>query len=220
MGDERSAAQAPEPAPLALPRSRTPAWLRPLRDRYSVLRWHLRGRPVPPPPSWKQRLVRRYGRRFSLSLLAETGTSWGDMVAACRGSFEHIYSIELDPRLHEAARQRFAGVDDIELLCGDSAVVLPRLLARIDRPCLFWLDGRAMVGGVSGPVATPIRGELAAILGHRVDGHVVLIDDARLFVGRGDYPRLRELEEIIRRGRPDWVVDVRHDVVRAHHAGR
>lgn len=219
MSGERTAGEASRPPPPSIPRSRVPAWLGPLRDRYSILRWVLRGRPIIPPPSWKQRLVRGYGRRFSLRVLCETGTYYGDMVAACRRSFERIYSIELDPRLHELVQRRFAGAGHIELLLGDSAEVLPRVLRRIDRPCLFWLDGKAMVGGVSGPTKTPIRAELAAILDHPVAGHVVLIDDARLFVGRGDYPRLAEIEQTVRAARPDWAVEVRHDVIRAHRAG-
>ena len=195
-----------------------PSWLRPLRDLYSILRWNLRGRPVIPPPSWKQRLVRRYARRFSLELLYESGTWYGDMVAACRRCFAEIYSTELDGDLYRLARERFAGDDHVHLIRGDSAVVLPQVLERIDRPCLFWLDGKAMVGGVSGPVKTPVRDELAAILAHPVEGHVVLIDDARLFTGRGDYPSRAELEETVRAARPDWVVEVRDDVVRAHAA--
>ena len=218
MTGEPPAARADEAAPLAMPTSRLPAWLRPLRDAYSVLRWHLRGRPVPPPPSWKQRLVRRHGRRFGLVALYESGTARGDMVAACRRSFRRIHSIELDPGLHQAARRRFAGQGRVRLHLGDSAEVLPRLLEEEREPCLFWLDGRAMVGGPSGALATPIRAELAAILAHPEEGHVVLVDDARLLTGRGDYPRLGEIEDTIRAARPGWCVEVRHDVLRAHRA--
>ena len=204
---------------LSAPKSRVPRWLRPLRDQYSILRWNLRGRPAAPPPCWKQRLVRRYARRFSLSVLCETGTYHGDMVAACRRSFDEIFSIELDSRLYRAARERFAGASNIHLFPGDSAVVLPLVMERIERPCLFWLDGKTMVGGVSGPVKTPIRAELAAILDHEIGDHVVLIDDARLFVGRGDYPPLAEIEETIRSARPGWSIEVSDDVVRAHPSG-
>ena len=195
-----------------------PPWLRPLRDLHSILRWNLRGRPLIPPPSWKQRLVRRYGRRFALRVLYESGTWYGDMVAACRRAFEEIISVELDGDLYELARERFAGDSRIRLIHGDSAAVLPSVLERLEHPCLFWLDGKAMVGGVSGPVKTPVRDELAAILAHPVEGHVVLIDDARLFTGRGDYPSRSEIEEAVRAARSDWVVEIRDDVVRAHAA--
>lgn len=220
MSEKRAASPAPATGPPSAPRSKAPPWLRPLRDLYSILRWNLRGRPVIPPPSWKRRLVRRYGRRFALRVLYESGTYYGDMVAACRRTFDEIYSTELDGDLYELARERFAGVSHIHLFHGDSAVVLPRVLERIERPCLFWLDGKAMVGGVSGPVKTPVRAELAAILAHRVEGHVVLIDDARIFTGRGDYPSRAELEEAVLAARSDWVVEVRDDVVRAHAGAR
>lgn len=216
MSGKRVAAPVSSGVRLQAPTSRAPRWLRPLRDLYSILRWNLRGRPIIPPPSWKQRLVRRYARRFSLEVLCETGTYHGEMVAACRRSFAEIYSIELDPRLYAAARERFADAANIHLFAGDSTVVLPEVLARIECPCLFWLDGKAMIGGVSGPLKTPIRAELAAILEHRTGDDVVLIDDARLFVGRGDYPSLDEIEEEFLSARPGWSMEVVDDVIRIH----
>jgi hypothetical protein len=45
---------------------------------------------------------------------------------------------------------------------------------------------------------------------------VVLIDDARLFVGAGGYPRLERVRELVDELRPGWHFDVADDIVRAH----
>ncbi len=186
---------------------------RPLVDAWRIARWRLRGRPVPSPAAFKRRLVGETGRALGLRVLVETGTALGEMVAANLGVFDEIWSIELDRALYERARARFVGAAHVTIVPGDSEVALPLVLTRIGRPALFWLDGHEMVGGVSGRLATPVRSELAAILEHPVDGHAVLVDDARLF-GRGDYPALEEVEAMVRERRPAWTVRVEDDVIR------
>ena len=144
----------------------------------------------------------------------ETGTYLGDMVAAQLRAFSRIYSIELDPGLAEAARVRFAPWPHVSILQGDSATVLPVVLRDIDRPCLFWLDGHYS-GGITarGDRVTPIVRELEAILDHPVRGHVVLVDDARLFDGTDDYPTLGELQQILSR-HGSWMMECRDDIIR------
>ena len=115
------------------------------------------------------------------------------MVQAMTGHVDQIISIEVAPALHARAATRFAGQRHIRLLQGDSATLLPAVLETLDGPALFWLDGHYM-GGESGRGTedTPVIAEMAALLGHTMRGHVVLIDDARLFDGTGGYPRLHE----------------------------
>ena len=136
------------------------------------------------------------------------------MVAAMADRVRRLVSIELQPALATLARRRFRRHGNVEILEGDSEELLPVLLAEITEPCLFWLDGHATAGGARGPRVTPIRGELAAILAHPVAGHVVLIDDARLFAAGGGYPSLDELRATIAAVRPGWRFTVADDVVR------
>lgn len=188
-----------------------PIWrLKALRD------WERAGRPAPPPSYFKQQVVRDYAIRFSLDTLIETGTQFGDMVYVNRNTFEKIYSIELDGSLYALAKKRFSSFDHIQIVPGDSGKTLPFVLSKITQPCLFWLDGHAMVGGVRGELVTPIKQELNFILEHPVHDHVILIDDARLFQGKFDYPTIEEAKEIILHRRPDWVFDVVDDIIRAH----
>jgi hypothetical protein len=163
-----------------------------LRDARIFWRWFFSGRPVPPPHLVKQRIVRRYGKKFQLPVFIETGTYRGDMVEAVRRDFERIYSVELGPELHRQAERRFAGDGRITILQGDSGEVLGGLLQRIDRPCLFWLDSHFSDADTArSRLITPVLRELEHILRHPLAArHVVLIDDARLFTGADDYPTL------------------------------
>src|SRR5229473_2047822 len=120
---------------------RTALWhaLRQLRRRVELWNWQRHGRPTPPPPLAKQRLLKEYGRQFSLSTLIETGAYRGDMVYACRNTFAKIVSIELDNILFEEAQRRFARYSHIAILHGDSGQILRQILPTINESCLFWL---------------------------------------------------------------------------------
>lgn len=188
--------------------------MRRVRQLVRAYRWERSGRLGSPPQLIKQRTVRQEARRHSISCLVETGTYLGDMVAAQLSAFSRIYSIELDPHLAEAARSRFAPFPHVTILQGDSAKMLPLVLREIDRPCLFWLDGHYSEGITArGDRVTPIVHELEAVLAHSVPGHVLLIDDARLFDGTNDYPTQQEVERILSR-HGAWRMECRDDIIR------
>lgn len=187
------------------------------RNERDLLDWEASGKPVPPPHIVKQRTVKDYARRFSLNTLIETGTYLGDMIDATKDVFTKSFSIELDQKLYEQAKQRFCGDKSISIIQGDSGEVLPDILAGIDIPCLFWLDGHYS-GDITarGGVDTPIMEELEHILNHAVAGHVILIDDARCFVGENSYPTIDELKARILQRRPNWIFEAENDIIRIH----
>ena len=185
-----------------------------LTRRRVALQWRLRGRPLPPPHVVKQLVVLRHQQARNFSTFIETGTFTGEMVAAMRPHFRRIVSMELSPDIHRAAVRRFAGDPGIELLAGDSALLLPRVIERLRDPALFWLDGHFMgVGTARGEEDSPVKTELRALLSHPVRGHVVLIDDARLFSGRDGYPTIPELVAWIGHARPGSDVRIEDDIV-------
>jgi len=187
------------------------------RDLEARRAWEKQGRPSPPPHIIKEELIRDYAKTFNTSILIETGTYLGDMVHAMRKTFSKIISFELDQTLATQAQERFANDNHIRIIQGDSGKLLGELLATINEPCLFWLDGHYS-GGITakGALETPIKNELAAILSHRVDGHVILIDDARCFTGENDYPTLEELKNFVAKHNPHHKFSVEHDVIRIH----
>jgi len=165
----------------------------------------------------KQSVLLDFQKRFSLNTLIETGTYLGDMVYAMRNHFQKIYSIELGKDLYDNALRRFKNERHISILHGDSSKLLPEILKNIGEPCLFWLDAHDSSGlTAKGDAVTPIIEELKVIFSHKIKNHVVLIDDASGFNGKNNYPSLETLEGIISDRNPDYVLEVRDDIVRIY----
>ncbi len=184
--------------------------------RKEVKAWKSQGRPNPTPSAVKITEILGYVERFRPRVFIETGTFRGDTTEVVMRHVDKLWTIELSPRLASLARVKFAAAPHVEVVEGDSGVLLPEILEGLWEPALFWLDGHWSDGDTArGELDTPLRAELDAILSHRVADHVVLIDDARLF-GNGDYPSIAEVEASTRASRPDWDFEVRHDIIRAH----
>ena len=162
-------------------------------------RWLKAGKHAPPPHIVKQEIVSEYAKRFNISTLVETGTFLGDMIFAQRKKFEKVISIELQPSFYNYAKNRFSKNKNVNLIQGDSGDVLKMLATQNEfgSPCLFWLDGHYSAGvSVKGVKETPILEELNTILGTK-QNHILLIDDARCFTGKNDYPEINEIKSLI-----------------------
>lgn len=187
--------------------------LGPILERLSELDWRRNGE-GPAPASVKHRLIKDYAKAHGIDVFVETGTFLGDMIEAVRGRFDEVHSIELDGKLHRRAKRRFANASNVHLHEGDSGRVLPDLVAKLDRPALFWLDAHWSRGVTArGDLDTPINSELAAVLDQDVLQHLVLIDDARLFGIAKDYPTVAQIRAAVTARRPDWDVRVSEDVI-------
>lgn len=181
-----------------------------------VRAWEARGRPAPPPHPVKEAALREYARRFSLRVLVESGTYLGDMVYALRDCCTRIISVELSADLVPHLRRYFRSYPHVEIVQGDSGKVMPKILAALDEPALFWLDGHYSHGITArGEEETPVIRELQAIFAHPLN-HCILIDDARSFGRYSGYPTLEEVRALVERARPGWVVEVEDDVIRIH----
>jgi hypothetical protein len=125
------------------------------------------------------------------------------MVAAQKKNFNQIYSIELSKELYLAAKNKFSSDRNVTIINGDSGDVLPELLRQVNKPAIFWLDGHYSAGiTAKGNKDCPIFEELSAIFNSRPLKHILLIDDARLFTGENDYPKMNELLGFIKGHRP------------------
>jgi hypothetical protein len=187
------------------------------RQEKELKEWEKNGRPFPIPSMFKQGVIAEYAKIFSTTILIETGTFLGDMIAANKDNFDKIYSIELDKDLYKKCKKRFEKFKHIEISLGDSGEILPRILEKISSPCLFWLDAYYSGGGTArGNVDTPIVKELRCILKHKINGHVILIDDAYLFVGGRDYPTLSYIKKLVSKSNQKLVVEVKDDIIRIH----
>ena len=156
-------------------------------------------------------------RKYGLSILVETGTYTGKTVAAVEHAFDKVYTVEVDAALYEMARKRFAQAQKIEVIRGDSGIVLGELMGRIDRPALFWLDAHYSWGFTGGSRKdVPVLEELAHIFNRAAasDGHVILIDDVRNFHVGSMYPVLEEVRELVASHLPDYDFKIEHDIMR------
>ena len=196
---------------------RTPIYFfwREVREIREYWRWIKNGKPAPPPHSIKQGIVKEYARRYKCDIFFETGTYLGGMIDAVRNDFQQIFSIELSSSLAQKARERFRDDKYIHILQGNSAKLLPDTIKTISKPCLFWLDAHYSGEGTAiSEKRCPILEELSSILTHPVKNHVVLIDDAREFTGRGGYPHVDVLLDYIRKIRSDIKIRVKTDIIR------
>lgn len=176
-------------------------------------RYRLKGKGAPP-HSLKQRNILSHKKKHNTTILVETGTFKGDMIEAMKRKFDTLYSIELDDELYAAAKERFKDDSHVTLFHGDSGEKMSEVLTHIKSPALFWLDGHYS-GGItaSAELVTPIKKELEAIFSHSVKNHVILIDDARLFVGEDDYPTMEEMETFIKSNRSDARIAIKDDAI-------
>ncbi len=178
-----------------------------------IQRWQKRGMPLPAPHVVKQATIAKYQQKYQLSTLIETGTYLGDMVDAKKDKFKEIVSIELSPDLAKMAQKRFQNQPHISIVSGDSATSLKEITANLNNPALFWLDGHYS-GGITAKGGTdcPIFGELDAIFSHN-QNHIILIDDARYFIGEGDYPSIEGLSAYVTKFDTRYRIATENDVI-------
>jgi hypothetical protein len=156
----------------------------------------------------------RAKRRFLLGLfkerqhelLVESGTFQGGTVEYFVPHAKRIISVEIEPTLHAAARERFRDTPSVELLLGDAMDLIPEILEKLSVPPFVYLDGH-FTGGVNvqpGKAIEPAPSILSALGELSLpQGSTVVVDDLRLF-GRGDgFPTLDELTAAARQSFPE-----------------
>lgn len=168
-------------------------------------------------------LVKMLTECLPLTTFMETGTFRGDSIAAVRGWFDEIYSVELSEPLHHQAAERFTGDPAVHVLHGDSPAALARLTGVLrSRSVLYWLDAHWSLGDTAAAGKTfqcPLLGEIEAIGALNRDS-VLLIDDARYFLcpppaphDIGDWPSLDAVLKRLFRLNPDHGIMVLNDVI-------
>jgi hypothetical protein len=184
--------------------------------------WLENKRPLPMPHYGKQKTLLEYAKNYELKTMIETGTYKGDMAYSMQPYFEKIYSIELGWDLYNKARERLSKYKNVQLIQGNSGELLPEIIKNINQPCLFWLDAHYSGGKtVKHDLETPIMQELTSIFEHPcINKHVILIDDARCFTGTNDYPTTDFLKKYILSKCPNWIVEVKDDIIRSHLKGK
>lgn len=111
----------------------------------------------------------------------ETGSYLGDGINfALQAGFQNIISIEIADKYYSHCSNRFANEPKVQVIKGDSAIILWDIIKTIDAPITFWLDGHCSGGDTGQGIAyCPLLHELAHIEKHPIKTHTILIDDVR-----------------------------------------
>jgi hypothetical protein len=172
------------------------------------------GRYALPPHSIKVKVMEENTPSPRPGVFIETGTYHGDTVNEMKGRYGKVVSIEVDPVLCGKARERFRGDPNVEIVLGDCARELPRLLEALSERAVFWLDGHWSGEGTGkGEVEEPVLLSLRQIREHPVKGHVIFIDDARYFDGRGERPGIVEVLLRLQEIDPSYRIRILDDIV-------
>jgi len=120
-------------------------------------------------------------KKYPNPIFIETGSCHGTGIQqALNAGFTEIYSIELSPVFYKECTDRFKGIHGVNLIFGDSHLVLDELLSKINEPVTFWLDGHySGPDSVRGIYESPLIQELAIIRDHHIKDHTIIIDDLR-----------------------------------------
>lgn len=175
--------------------------------------WEKTGKPIPPPQVVKLFKIRELQKKYDCKLFIETGTYKGDMIYALKNDFEQLITVELSEQYHQKAVEKFRNDKHINLLFGDSGILMPKIIKDIKVKTLFWLDGHFSSGNTAqGELDCPIFGELDAIFSSPFK-HVLLIDDARYFNGINDYPTIESLKAYIEKNKPGSFFGNENDLI-------
>jgi hypothetical protein len=143
-------------------------------------------------PGVPRRLALRLRDAAATRDFIETGTNRAGTARWAARHFDRVISIESDPKLHRTATQRVASYANVDLRLGLSQDVLKTLIPELSRPALVWLDAHWSGGVTAGEDAEcPLLEEIAVIDAGTVE-HLILIDDARLFLNPPPMPHKRE----------------------------
>jgi len=169
-----------------------------------------------------QELALKLRDAFGLDTFVETGTYKAATASWAGTHFKQVYTVEGYLDYFQRSSRAHAAEKNIEFILGDSRVELPRVLAKLDKPALIWLDahwwGDSMMSA-GGPGECPLREELSAIQDSNTK-HFILIDDLHCFKGelnkgavRELWPTVKEVHQRILAAFPDYFVVDYEDVI-------
>ena len=149
------------------------------------------------------------------SVFVETGSYLGHGIQkALDAGYDKVISIEFKKNHYDFCVDRFWGNSKVTMVHGDSSEELASVIASINEPITFWLDGHFSENdrkeGVKLKYLSPLIQELQAIAKHPVKGHVILIDDVACWDG---YENIFHsgfntdtLKDELRKINPDYVI--------------
>lgn len=162
--------------------------------------------------------IKKLAQKNNIKIFIETGTYLGETTNSLSKYFEKIYTFEISKELTVMAKKRFKKQSHIEVINEDSGEGLPKLLQKIDKKTIFWLDGHFSEGAIyskKNDLNTPIIKEMIAIFESKIKNlnNIILIDDAFEFDGTRGYPTLEELKKIIYTYKNNYNIYIKYNII-------
>lgn len=139
--------------------------------------------------SLPEHLVKIFTDAFEVKIFIETGTAGGSSITTASKMFNKCYTIELIEGRVDSDMKKSVFYNNVEFLTGNSVDILGSLITNhIGHYIFFFLDAHYSdsVPNTSGVKECPVLEELKIISSHQTS--IILIDDARLFLGQPPYP--------------------------------
>lgn len=153
----------------------------------------------------KAEVLREYFDTFNPQTVIETGVweGWGSCFQFHDRA--NVIGIEANDESSERARQ-----NGYNVITGDSATVLPKLIRTLDNRAMFWLDAHT-VEWIDGHGSCPLLTEIETIKQWRYGADsIVLIDDVRMM----SEPGWPGLESVLASCGDTWKIENRDDILR------
>jgi hypothetical protein len=146
-------------------------------------------------------MIEALQKRKNLEVFFETGTFRGQTTIWAAERFDRVITVELSESCYAQSLANIGDRANVTALLGDSRGIMEELVPSLP-PTLFWLDAHYCTFDTAGENdQCPLLEELA-ILAPVADQHVILIDDARLFLDfpppPNDYRQWPDMGEIMR----------------------
>jgi hypothetical protein len=124
----------------------------------------------------------------NINLFIETGTFYGETTKWAAGIFKNVKTIEFSENIFLNTKSTYSYLSNVEFIYGDSRKELRKIIENNNEPAIFWLDAHWCSMGTYGESdQCPLLEELDIICSNNLD-HIVLIDDARLFLSPPPLP--------------------------------
>lgn len=158
-----------------------------------------------PEGEYKRGMLQRIQKLYQCKYFVETGTYMGETPLKLHAQFDRLWTIELDDNLFNRAVQTLSPYPNITCVHGDSKDRLAEIVAQIDSPCLFWLDGHYS-GGITalGEIQAPLVQEIQIIGKSPIKNHVIAIDDISDFSAAEQNAPLSKVLETIEKINPQY----------------
>ena len=165
-------------------------------------------------------LIMELKNLFGVKLFVEAGTYQGGTASWAATEFEQVVTIENSQILYEQTRSKYNHFKNIQFLAGDTRRCLEDIIVSLEDVAIFWLDSHWCGGDSYGESdQCPLLQELE-ILNLSSLNHIVLIDDARLFMAPPPlpnnpkfWPTIDQVVVALKSGIVDRYIVIQEDVI-------